>query len=374
MKEYEKYNAIELASDESFLKWVKYPGVFAETDGFWKMWLERNPEKRKEVEEARQLILSVIEEHQYIPSDDKQREVFMRLQKSIESITVVNPTKEKNISKVSYFKISSSRGVKLTATLVCLAVAFFLGWWFKERDLTNGVLGNDKGELEIVINNSTSTKSIVLGDGSSIILKPNSTLQYPIVFNADHREVKLSGEAFFEIAKDQKRPFLVYADKIITKVLGTSFTIRAFENEKNVSVKVSTGKVSVFTESDVKANQNKKNAQLEGIILVPNQQVIFSRAESKIVKSLVDNPAILGSTSSIGFVFHDTPLKTVFEQLEKAYGVDIVFDQDVMANCFLNASLEEMPLFDKMRLICKGINAHYEVIDTHIVVTGKGCY
>ena len=372
MKEYEKFNSIEFASDEPFLKWVKYPGVFPETDRFWKMWIDRNPDKLNEIEEAKRLILSVVEEHQYVPSDDKQREVLARLKKSIETKRMVNPRTEKYSTKVSYFKFSGSRRLKLSVALFSLVMAVFFGWWLKERDLTN-VLLSDEAELEIVINNGTFSKSIVLSDGSSIILKPNSTLQYPIVFNVNHREVKLSGEAFFEVAKDQQRPFLVYADKIITKVLGTSFTIRAFENEKDVSVKVKTGKVSVFTESDVKANKNKTNAQLEGIILVPNQQVIFSRAESKIVKSLVENPFILNSASKVSFVFHDTPLKTVFERLEKAYGVGIVFDQDVMANCFLNATLEEMPLFDKMRLICKGVNAHYEVIDTHIVVTGKGC-
>jgi ferric-dicitrate binding protein FerR (iron transport regulator) len=303
------------------------------------------------------MILAVIEERQYIPSEHKQHEIWTKLQHSIKE-------DELPVRKIAFW----SAGYKVAASVLLLVTAI-ASWWFLKKDSAAN-LSIASVELNVVkeFNNSNHPKTIVLGDGSSIILKPQSSLEFPKVFDLNYREVKLSGEAFFEVAKDPKRPFLVHADQLITKVLGTSFNIRAFENEKNVSVQVKTGKVSVYTESDAQTNKNKGNAQLEGVLLTPNQQVIFSREELRMVKSLVDNPSLLNSTNKENFEFKDTPLRDVFATLEQAYGIDIIYDEEVMQDCALNASLEDM-----LRLICKGVNARYEILDSHIVISGKGC-
>src|SRR5690606_37685879 len=90
-----------------------------------------------------------------------------------------------------------------------------------------------------------------------------------------NREVKLTGEAFFEIKKDESRPFLVYAQGIVTKVLGTSFNIRARQGDEKIIVDVKTGKVAVFRE---------KNSNEEPYLLTPNQQVVYDLNSDKIVQ------------------------------------------------------------------------------------------
>ncbi|MGF1637005.1 MAG: FecR family protein [Cyclobacteriaceae bacterium] len=362
MKDYTTYSAIDFTNDDHFFMWVKYPQQSRQRERFWTTWTARHPEKAVEVEEAKRLILAVIEESQYIPSEHKQREIWLRLQQSIQDKKLVN-------RKINFF----SGTYKIAATILLVLSVVATIWWVATNN--TGEVSPHVAELDVIkeFNNGTIQKTIVLGDGSSIILMPKSSLEFPSVFDNNYREVKLSGEAFFEVAKDAKRPFLVHADKLITKVLGTSFNIRAYENEKNVLVQVKTGKVSVFTEADMRANEQKGNSQLEGVLLIPNQQVVFSREESRMVKSLVENPALLNSSINRNFVFSDTPLKEVFDNIEKAYGIEIVFDEEIMANCLLNASLDDMPLYDKLRLICKGINAQYEILDSHIIVSGKGC-
>lgn len=363
MKKYLTYSAIDFTHDDHFFKWVKSPGQSRQRDRFWLEWTARHPEKAPEVQEAKRMILAVIEERQYIPSENKQHEIWTRLQQSIQE-------EELPVRKISFW----SGTYKVAATLLLLVTALAVLWWLSNKDrIVNSTVATAENDVVKEFNNSNQPKTIVLGDGSSIILKSQSSLEFPKVFDLNYREVRLTGEAFFEVAKDAKRPFIVHADKLITKVLGTSFTIRAFENEKNVSVQVKTGKVSVYTESDAQANKNKGNAQLEGVLLTPNQQVIFFRAESRMVKSLVDNPSLLNSSNTEDFEFTDTPLRDVFATLEKAYGIDIVYDEEVMHDCALNASLEDMPLYDKLRLICKGVNARYEILDSHIVISGKGC-
>jgi hypothetical protein len=64
----------------------------------------------------------------------------------------------------------------------------------------------------------------------------------------------------------------------------------------------------------------------------------------------------------------------VFKTLEKAYGINIVYDAEVMKNCYLTASLDDEPLFEKLNLICKTIDAKYEQVDAQIVIYSNGCY
>jgi len=362
MNDYINYTVVDFANDGQFLNWVKHPGRDPELDHFWEKWTAEHVEKRDDLDEAKRVILAVVEEQQFVATEEKQLEIWARLQHSIKN----KQSKKKELYLLAAYKVAASIVLMVTLTGAI--------WWFAGGKSTDSPPFDSIGSGVVKeFNNSNLPKTIVLGDGSSIVLKPKSSLEFPKVFDTSFREVWLTGEAFFEVAKDAKWPFLVHADDLITKVLGTSFIIRAFENEQNVLVQVKTGKVSVFMESDAQANKNKGNAQLEGVLLIPNQQVVFVRQDSRMVKSLVENPILLNPALNQSFVFKDTPLKKVFVSIETAYGVDIVFDEEVMANCLLNASLEDMPLYDKMRLICKGINAQYEILDSHIIVSGKGC-
>jgi hypothetical protein len=93
-------------------------------------------------------------------------------------------------------------------------------------------------------NNSDKPQIITLSDGSSVLLQPNSKLSYPKIFVGNERKVYLSGEGFSKSVKTLK-PFLSFANEIVTKVVGTSFKIKAYANQPNVEVVVRTGKVKV---------------------------------------------------------------------------------------------------------------------------------
>ena len=184
------------------------------------------------------------------------------------------------------------------------------------------------------------------------------------------REVDLVGEAFFEVKKDPDRPFLVYTDEIVTRVLGTSFTVRNYPADVRVSVK--TGKVSVLKDSN-SGDPQEANGTVEGVILTPNQQVVYARQEKKMTKSLVEDPNVLTPVAKQEFEFTDASVAAVFQSIKDAYGVEIVYDEQVLADCHLTASLTDVSLHDKLSLICKAINATYAIIDSHIVIYGKGC-
>ena len=212
-------------------------------------------------------------------------------------------------------------------------------------------------------------------DGSSVLLEKGGKLSYDSkVFGRDKREVFLSGAAFFEVSKDPARPFFVYANELITKVLGTSFTIRALPGEKQVEVLVKTGRVAVFTHRDSSKDRKLSNRELEGVVVTPNQQITLERTALHFLRTLVPDPQMLEiPAQKVSFDFDDVPAPKVLELIEKAYGVDIVYDEDLLANCMFTAHLNDEPLNDKIRLICEGLQAEHEIIDGQIVITSKGC-
>lgn len=359
MNHHSNYTALDLAQDDQFIQWIKYPDKDIHVDLYWRAWLAENPHKEEVVEEAKRYILAIVSEGDFAQTATKQQETWERLKISI--------GETKALKEISWWQQS----YRVAAAVLLIFCSSAVIWWIVAEKDTQPLV-ELKTDFIKEINNGQYPKTIVLSDGSSIVLQPNSTLEYPKTFKSEFRDVILTGEAFFEVAKDPQKPFLVYADKLVTKVLGTSFIIRAFADEQDVLVQVKTGKVSVLNQSEIK-EADKENPHLEGVLLAPNQQVVFLRSESRMVKSLVENPDLLSPAVKQSFVFHDATLKDVFDSLEKAYGIDIIYEEDLMGNCRVNVSLEDMPLYDKMRLLCKVISAKYEILDSHIIVSGKGC-
>ena len=221
-----------------------------------------------------------------------------------------------------------------------------------------------------IINDDNGTKPVSLPDGSTVRLSPKSKLSYPAVFVKAEREVLLNGEAFFEVTKNPRSPFKVYTSDIVTTVLGTSFTVKAFDGDKDVRVVVKTGKVTVATNT---ARDETRDPEKNQLVLLPNQQVVYHRDEQKMKRSLIGNPSPVGQPDTANLVFENAPVARVFESLQKQYEVQIIYDADLLADCQLTAELGQEPLFEKLAMICKAIQARYELIDGQIIIHGSSC-
>src|SRR5690606_31931996 len=151
-------------------------------------------------------------------------------------------------------------------------------------------IGKDKGSFRHFSSTDTE-KSIVLADGSQIILSPFSSIEYPEIFDASKREVYLTGKAFFEVATDPEKPFYVYSGQIVTRVLGTSFWVDESKSGSDVEVSVVTGKVSVTKRSEVSDMQ--AGPVKTGAILTANQKVRFFNESQLFETGLVDHPVPL---------------------------------------------------------------------------------
>jgi transmembrane sensor len=225
-------------------------------------------------------------------------------------------------------------------------------------------------------NHTTSPMTVSMEDGSRVILHPGSALHMPDHFLQDKREVYLQGEAFFEISKDPNRGFFVYYNNLVTHVLGTSFSIKKDNKKKLVEVSVVSGKVQVYENRELlKAESDKPG---NGVILMPNQKVIYQEEERQFSTTLVSNPVPVARDSihlmkEGDFIFEDSPLLKVFRSLETHYGIEIVPENENIYGCLFTGDLTKQSLYDKLDIICQSVKLSYEINGTRILIKGKGC-
>lgn len=263
---------------------------------------------------------------------------------------------------------------KLAAAITAITVISLAAIFFKEKglpSLQNEVLVSTS-TVKKISNDTQAIRRVMLQDGTVITLHPKSSVAFPEKFSPSERSVILSGEAFFDVAKEKNRPFLIRASDVTVKVLGTSFNVVAYEGAKEISVAVKTGKVSVSAKAKrIVPSQNKVNDE---VILTPNQEVVYNTTEESFFTKLVDEPQIVLEKPTVFETQYDgAPVVKILDVLEKNYGIDIQFDEEALLNCILTTSMAEEGLYQRIEIICKAIGAQYEIHDTSIVIKSSGC-
>jgi ferric-dicitrate binding protein FerR (iron transport regulator) len=243
-----------------------------------------------------------------------------------------------------------------------LLIAFFLK--YNMRDITP----EEKRE-EIVVNNKTNTiQKITLSDGSRVWLSPNSQLAYLKLFDKNSRQVTMNGEAFFEVTKDHKRPFSIHSGRVITKVWGTSFRIRAFKNEIT-KVDVVTGKVSVsIPAQEINLNRTGQADKKQEIMLLPDQEATYDNLSDHLIKNSEIKDPLINMWKKVSVSFENTPMRTVFSVLNKKFKVHIKSDDQGINADSLNADFTDESLPAILEMMKKTLNVNYQVSGNEFVL------
>ncbi|MFC5412932.1 FecR family protein [Larkinella bovis] len=225
-------------------------------------------------------------------------------------------------------------------------------------------------------NTTQQPQTLTLEDSTRIYLQPQSTIRYAVKAHPNKRETWLKGKAFFQVHKDPKRPFLVYSGTIVTRVLGTSFWVTAPADVPTVEVAVHTGKVSVFKKRPKVHVGNDDVDETASVVLTPNQKVTIYVDEDRLTRGLIDQPEPIRAPARpvpTAFVFDDSPLPEVLQQLERAYGIEMEMSNEALNNCRFTGKIDQQSLYVKLELICRTLNLQYEVQGNRILITGSGC-
>jgi transmembrane sensor len=259
------------------------------------------------------------------------------------------------------------------AVLIILVVAGI--FVYSPKTLDSNKMAKESGltaEITTVVNSGSTVQKVTLQDGSTVMLEPGGEIRYHEKF-LNCREVYLSGDAFFEVIKDPSYPFYVYANEITTKVLGTSFRVKANQGEKEIVVAVKTGKVSVFAKSASNNNALTKNEQ--EITLTPNQQAIYKLTEHVVVKKIVEQPQVISVQAGLKDSYVNEPVVLILNALSESYGVDIRFDRASLLDCTLTSDIiEGEGLYDQLEIVCNALGGTYKMEnDASIVIEANGC-
>ena len=366
MEKYYTFEVEDYIVDDFFIRWVLNNSD--EDSKIWEHWLGNHPDQIFKIEQAKNIVNSI-----------KFNQVSEVSRAEVNSF--IELVKQEHLSKQSVSGNSvpslwrfNKKWIGIAASLIAVGTIFGFLVFYKNQSFNKAIsaVNNESGIYHEKTNNGSSPILIYMVDGTSVILKPKSTLRYPKTFLADKREVYLSGEAFFEVRRNPNQPFLVHSGEMITKVVGTSFTVKAFKGDNDFKVIVSTGKVLVYARPGSKV----KNGEdiVRSVALIPNQQVIYHRDKVELIKKDLPKPSILSQEETRkSFNFRGTPLTEVINTLKEAYQVDIVYNANAFSSCQLTATLYDDPLYDKLTTICKAIDANFTIVNDQIVITGRGC-
>jgi len=257
-------------------------------------------------------------------------------------------------------------------TWLAASVLLILGIYFtyhisnkKELSVSNQIEQYGTANIITFINEQPRVIRHQLPDGSTVWMHSQSSIRYPKTFYPDRRLVTFTGEGFFDITKDKKRPFSIQSGEMVIKVLGTSFNVKAPSEQKVFQVSVVTGRV------EVSAPDKEQKQQL--VVLMPKQEAFFETGTRKLVSSSVVPQTKKEIYEPVSVAFDQTPLNHVVAQLEKRFNINIKMTNPGLASCRVSGDFENQPLPGIMEMLCTTLEASYTISGNTITIDGLPC-
>ncbi|OIR03434.1 fec operon regulator FecR [mine drainage metagenome] len=375
--DYKLYEIEDFVSDESYLRY--YFKLNNNDVDFWQDWISTHPEKLDIIICADNLISILFLQ---LPEEEFQKECE-RIRESVKLINDYPKGSNAKTPKIS-FLFRQYRFPLLAAAsvlFIMLTGIFYFLYHSKNNDtaIAIEILGKDKTSNE---NDSKFPQKLRLEDGTVVTLQPGARLIYPPHFLKNKREVYLTGEAFFVVSKNAQRPFYVYYNNIVTHVLGTSFNVKIDKKKREVEVSVRTGRVEV-SERVSEPHDVRCHVKNKGVVLTPNQKVIYKEETKNFESGIVDDPLPVNlheasasqqhilskAVDNENLIVEEVPLSEIIKSLENTYQITIEVDDDKINNYHFSGDISNMNLFAKLNTICKAVGIGYEIKGTKILMS-----
>jgi ferric-dicitrate binding protein FerR (iron transport regulator) len=334
------YDLGDFVADEHFVEWVLRPDL--QSDAFWTQWQIENPEQEKKIHEARLLVLLM--QSRKIRMQEHQKD---NLWKNIQMQTT-----EKEVVK----KRASRRDFILYAAAACIALFLMV--------LGVVYLNLDPGNEYIVAENKPGKTSVIyLEDGTKVWLNADSKLSYLKSFEQESaRTVMLEGEAFFDVAEDKNKPFIVNTRQMNVKVLGTAFNVKAFASDEKIETTLLRGKVEASsTELDSRP-----------VVLARNQRAVLNKKTNHIAVQNVNAEDVAAWKDGV-LIFDNTSFAEVKASLERKYGVQITLEDHQSLKCHFSGVVKDEPITEVLALLQTTSKITYEIKGTAIRLRGSLC-
>ena len=263
------------------------------------------------------------------------------------------------VPDITFTQVIRLHRLKLAIAALIIIIAGAGIWYGKNKALLM------PANQEIVT--TGKRKTVRLPDGSMITLEPNSTLTYPNRFAGKTREVKLTGEAFFEVTPNHEKPFIVHTANIMATVLGTSFNVEAYRNGI-AKVVVATGRVKVQT-------VNASN-ELQAVIINANQSVTYNITINEIEKRNVPEEAVYYKQRNSGrFSYAGVPVTKVIQEMERYYHTSVTLEGNMTGCVFYGYFRVNDNVERALSLVALSLNATVQKKTNNkgYLITGGNC-
>ncbi|MGF1636318.1 MAG: FecR family protein [Cyclobacteriaceae bacterium] len=346
--DYRDYTLKDLLADEFFVKWVKNPN--SESRHFWEKWISENPDKISLLNKARAIVNGIGFNEVFVPSQSDYNESLEKILRQKSSLDSTLYEHTSNIWR---------RSAAVFITLIAFGFIFYV--LSKSTYVASDSYSNAQDTTGLITKYNPLGQKIAfkLEDGTEVKLNSNTKLKFPASFSDINREVYLEGEAFFNVSKDENRPFLIHTGEVTTTVLGTAFNVKAYKDEENIQVALIEGKVKV----------NSLKQQDEAILL-PAQMLNYSKEKGSVQVEAFDPLLITGWKDGILY-FNRTSFEQVFETMAHWYGVDFVFVNNYKVQGNFTGTFKDKSLVEVLEGISFASKFKYKVDEDTIYIFKK---
>lgn len=228
------------------------------------------------------------------------------------------------------------------------ALAYIMGglsFYFLRSHQQNG-LSNLYNSIEVPYGERSQ---LTLYDGTKVWLNSGTKFRYPVAFSSTTRDVFMEGEAYFDVAKDAKHPFIVQAGKLKVEVFGTHFDVCAYPDDKDFTTTLEEGSINAY---NIESGANMK--------LAPGEQAVLNRETNKI-KQLIVNTDLFTSWKENLLKFEDAPFEDVIKKMERWYDVKISVDPSINKQERYTMTIKTESLREMLQLVAKTTPMKYEI-------------
>ncbi|MCC8153121.1 MAG: FecR family protein [Tannerellaceae bacterium] len=260
----------------------------------------------------------------------------------IENSSVNQPPARKTILQSNPFRY-------IAAACILLVIGISLYFTHKRENTVEWV--------SMVVQNGQKAE-LTLPDGTIAYMNSGTQLKYNTAYNKKVRNLFLEGEAYFEVAKDKKRPFSVHANGIQVDALGTSFNVKANTNEETVSVILIEGKVKVHTESNEE-------------YLLPNERVEYNLKNKSFQKSELHPNANLLLWRSDELNLYGESLEQICHTLTRMYNVDFIFTSEEVKEYTYRGIIKNNSLKNVLDFLSQTAPVKYQIYPDNTIIIEK---
>lgn len=273
-------------------------------------------------------------------ASEENKRAFYRERQIFDALMLHNPFPAKKTSIFNFLHNKSTEWLKIA---IAVMFTLLLGYFYQEHKA-----GLDSMAMSTVSVPEGQRTNITLPDGTNVWLNARTTMQYPVSFNRRERFVILKGEAYFDVKRNESKPFVVRTDAYNIEVLGTKFNVNAYPGTERFETTLMHGSVKVSLKTD----------SLQTVILKPEHKLSLEKGRLVMTKVEDYNPYRWKE----GLIcFSDESFPNIMKDFEKYYGVKIVIEnKSVLQSSFTGKFRQSDGIDYALRILQKNINFQYE--------------